>query len=98
MIPFVRELAFKYGRPDRMSPLIRRVIAQNPGAFTFTGTGAHIVGHGEVAVVDPGPDDPRQVEAILKATKGERSPTSSSPTTTWTTRRRRGRWPRGPGR
>jgi glyoxylase-like metal-dependent hydrolase (beta-lactamase superfamily II) len=72
MIPFVRELAFKYGRPDRVSPLIRRVIAENPGPFTFTGTGAHIVGHGEVAVIDPGPDDPRQIEAILKTTRGER--------------------------
>jgi glyoxylase-like metal-dependent hydrolase (beta-lactamase superfamily II) len=72
MIPFVREMEFRYGRADRISPLIRRVVAQNPGPFTFTGTGAHIVGHGEVAVVDPGPDDPRQVEAILKATRGER--------------------------
>ena len=71
-IPYVREFEFKYGRADRVSPLIRRVVAENPGPFTFTGTGAHIVGHGEVAVVDPGPDDPRQVEAILKATKGER--------------------------
>ena len=72
MIPFVREFAFKYGRADRVSPMIRRVVAENPGPFTFTGTGAHIVGRGEVAVVDPGPDDPRQIEAILKATAGER--------------------------
>lgn len=70
-IPFVREFAFTYGRADRVSPLIRRVVAENPGPFTFTGTGAHIVGQGQVAVVDPGPDDPRQVEAILKATRGE---------------------------
>ena len=31
MIPFVRELAFEYGRCDQVSPLIRRVIARNPG-------------------------------------------------------------------
>lgn len=71
-IPFVREFEFRYGRADRVSPRIRRVVAENPGPFTFTGTGAHIVGHGEVAVVDPGPDDERQIAAILKTTRGER--------------------------
>jgi glyoxylase-like metal-dependent hydrolase (beta-lactamase superfamily II) len=63
---------FRYGRADIMSPLVRRVVAKNPGPFTFTGTGAHIVGRGQVAVIDPGPDDPRQVDAILNATRGER--------------------------
>jgi hypothetical protein len=38
MIPFVREMEFRYGRADRVSPLIRRVVARNPGPFTFTGT------------------------------------------------------------
>ena len=38
-IPFVREFDFEYGRCDQMSPRIRRVIAPNPGSFTFTGTG-----------------------------------------------------------
>jgi phosphoribosyl 1,2-cyclic phosphodiesterase len=71
-IPFVREMWFRYGRADRLSPLIRRVVARNPGPFTFTGTGAHIVGHGQVAVIDPGPDDERQLMAILEATRGER--------------------------
>ena len=33
---------------------IRRVIANNPGRFTFTGTGTYIVGRGQVAVIDPG--------------------------------------------
>jgi glyoxylase-like metal-dependent hydrolase (beta-lactamase superfamily II) len=70
-IPFVREMWFRYGRADVMSPLIRRVVAKNPGPFTFTGTGAHIVGRGQVAVIDPGPDDPAQVAAILAATRGE---------------------------
>jgi glyoxylase-like metal-dependent hydrolase (beta-lactamase superfamily II) len=72
MIPYVREMSFRYGRADKVSPLIRRVVAENPGPFTFTGTGAHIVGHGEVAVIDPGPDDDAQIAAILRATKGER--------------------------
>ena len=70
-IPFVRELEFEYGRCDVVSPLVRRVIAQNPSAFTFHGTGTYIIGHGEVAVVDPGPADPAHVEAILQAVAGE---------------------------
>jgi glyoxylase-like metal-dependent hydrolase (beta-lactamase superfamily II) len=53
-------------------PLVRRVLAPNPSAFTYTGTQTHIVGHREVAVIDPGPDLPEHVAAILKATQGER--------------------------
>jgi glyoxylase-like metal-dependent hydrolase (beta-lactamase superfamily II) len=72
MIPYVRELDFEYGRADQVSPLIRRVIANNPSAFTFVGTGTYIVGRGEVAVIDPGPDLPDHLDAILAATAGER--------------------------
>ena len=72
MIPFVRQMAFEYGRPDRVSPLIRRVIANNPGPFTFHGTGTYIVGSGEVAVIDPGPMDTDHLAALLRATEGER--------------------------
>jgi glyoxylase-like metal-dependent hydrolase (beta-lactamase superfamily II) len=72
MIPYVRQIEFEYGRADQVSPLIRRVIANNPGPFTFTGTGTYIVGRGEVAVIDPGPDLPEHLEAILAATAGER--------------------------
>ena len=71
-IPFVRELSFEYGRSDEVSPLIRRVIANNPGPFTYLGTGTYIVGRGEVAVIDPGPDDAAHLEAILAAIDGER--------------------------
>jgi len=71
-IPFVRDIEFTYGEPQQVSPLIRRVIANNPGPFTFTGTGVYIVGRGDVAVIDPGPDDPEHIEALLRALKGER--------------------------
>ncbi len=71
MIPFVRELDFEYGASAQVSPLIRRVVARNPGPFTFLGTGTYIVGRGEVAVIDPGPDLPEHLEAILAATAGE---------------------------
>jgi glyoxylase-like metal-dependent hydrolase (beta-lactamase superfamily II) len=72
MIPFVRELDFEYGRCDQVSPLIRRVIARNPGPFTYLGTGVYIVGRGEVAVIDPGPDLPEHFEALNAALSGER--------------------------
>ena len=70
-IPFVRALEFEYGRASRCSGNIRRVIARNPSAFTFHGTGTYIVGAQEVAVIDPGPMDANHVEAILAATAGE---------------------------
>lgn len=71
-IPFVREIEFEYGKCDQLSPLIRRVVAKNPSAFTYTGTGTYIVGRDRVAVIDPGPRDQRHVDAILAATQGER--------------------------
>ena len=71
-IPFVRDFEFEYGRCDRLSPLVRRVIAPNPGPFTFTGTGVFIVGRGEVAVIDPGPDTPEHRAALDAALEGER--------------------------
>jgi glyoxylase-like metal-dependent hydrolase (beta-lactamase superfamily II) len=76
VIPFVREISFEYGRVDQVSPLIRRVIANNPGPFTYTGTGTYIVGSGEpgaeVAVIDPGPADDAHLRALLAAVEGQR--------------------------
>ncbi len=71
MIPYVREIKFDYGVCDQVSPLIRRVVANNPGPFTYLGTGTYIVGKGQVAVIDPGPDLDDHLEAILAATAGE---------------------------
>jgi glyoxylase-like metal-dependent hydrolase (beta-lactamase superfamily II) len=71
-IPFVRDMTFQYGEPQQVSPLIRRVVANNPGPFTFRGTGVYIVGRGEVAVIDPGPDDPTHIEALQRTLAGER--------------------------
>jgi glyoxylase-like metal-dependent hydrolase (beta-lactamase superfamily II) len=59
-------------RIDRVSPLVRRLTAPNAGPFTYTGTCSYIVGNGDVAIVDPGPADPRHVEAMLAAIGGER--------------------------
>jgi len=70
-IPFNRDIDFEYGEVDQVSPLLRRVIANNPGPFTFVGTGTFIVGRGEVAVIDPGPHDEAHFEALKAAVKGE---------------------------
>jgi glyoxylase-like metal-dependent hydrolase (beta-lactamase superfamily II) len=70
-IPFVREISFEYGVPQQVSPLIRRVVANNPGPFTYTGTGVYIIGRGEVAVIDPGPLVAGHVETLLEALEGE---------------------------
>ncbi|SLN72790.1 MBL fold metallo-hydrolase [Oceanibacterium hippocampi] len=68
---FNRELEFDYATAETVSPLIRRVIARNPGPFTFHGTGTYIIGHGKVAIVDPGPDIAEHVDALLHALRGE---------------------------
>lgn len=74
MIPFVPPPVFEYGQADAVSPLIRRVIANNPGPFTFTGTGTYIVGRhaagSSVAVIDPGPPDEAHLAALLSAVGG----------------------------
>jgi glyoxylase-like metal-dependent hydrolase (beta-lactamase superfamily II) len=70
-IPFIKELDFQYGEPKAVTPNVRRVVARNPNAFTFKGTGTYIVGHGQVAIVDPGPDMQDHVDAVLDAVRGE---------------------------
>jgi glyoxylase-like metal-dependent hydrolase (beta-lactamase superfamily II) len=66
-----RNFECRYGVAEQVSPLIRRVVAENPGPFTFLGTGTYIVGRGKVAVIDPGPDQSEHVAALLKALAGE---------------------------
>lgn len=70
-IPFEREDSAVPGRVEQLSPLIRRVLCDNPGPFTYRGTVTYIIGTGRVAILDPGPDDPAHVAAVLEAVKGE---------------------------
>ena len=58
------------GTPIALSPLVTRVLAPNPSPFTGTGTQTHLVGTDDLAVIDPGPDDPAHVEALLAAIAG----------------------------
>jgi glyoxylase-like metal-dependent hydrolase (beta-lactamase superfamily II) len=70
-IPFDRSFDLAPGRPEEVAPGVRRLLADNPGPFTFKGTVSYIVGRGAVAIVDPGPDDERHVQALLDAVRGE---------------------------
>jgi glyoxylase-like metal-dependent hydrolase (beta-lactamase superfamily II) len=60
------------GIASALSPLIRRIVAPNPGPFTGPGTNTYLVGIDEVAVIDPGPDDKRHIDAIVGASMRER--------------------------
>ena len=70
-LTFEREFPASPRECAALTPLVRRIMASNAGPVTFTGTCTYIVGRGTVAVIDPGPDDPAHVAAILAALPGE---------------------------
>jgi glyoxylase-like metal-dependent hydrolase (beta-lactamase superfamily II) len=70
-IPFDRSFDLAPGRVESVMPGVRRLLADNPSPFTFKGTVSYIVGDGQVAIIDPGPDDPAHVAALLDAVRGE---------------------------
>jgi glyoxylase-like metal-dependent hydrolase (beta-lactamase superfamily II) len=61
-----------YALVEQIEPGIARLLAHNPSPFTFTGTQSYLVGEQEVAVIDPGPDLPEHVAAIVAALGGRR--------------------------
>jgi len=72
VLEFDKGLNAPYGALVRLSPLVSRVLAPNPGPFTFKGTGVYLVGAGDtVAVIDPGPSIVDHVSA-LKSVIGAR--------------------------
>ncbi len=66
-IPLSRTMDFEYGEARELRPGIRRIVANNPSPFTFKGTNTYLVGEDQLAVIDPGPDDRRHLDAILEA-------------------------------
>lgn len=67
---FEIEFEPRHGDAVRLSPLVRRVTAANPGPFTFHGTNTYLVGTRRLVVIDPGPDLPGHLEALLAAIGG----------------------------
>lgn len=71
-LAFNRTMNFRYEVMLRVAPGVRRIVANNPTPFTFKGTNTYVVGEGELAVIDPGPEDEAHIDALLKAVAGER--------------------------
>jgi glyoxylase-like metal-dependent hydrolase (beta-lactamase superfamily II) len=71
-LAFNRSVDVDYGVPQEVAPGVRRIVANNPGPYTFLGTNTYVVGSGQVAVIDPGPSDECHLKAIAAATRGER--------------------------
>jgi glyoxylase-like metal-dependent hydrolase (beta-lactamase superfamily II) len=59
--------AIKAGDVVTLSPRVRRVTANNPGAMTGAGTNTYLIGRDEIAILDPGPADSSHIQAILEA-------------------------------
>ena len=70
-VPFNRDFPLTPGVVEEVVPGVRRVLCGNPSPFTFTGTVSYIVGRGNVAIIDPGPDNAAHAQALLDAVKGE---------------------------
>src|SRR5215213_1466346 len=70
-ISFNRDFPLKPGVPEEVRPGVRRVLCNNPSPFTFSGTVSYIIGKGQVAIVDPGPDNEEHAAALLNAVRGE---------------------------
>jgi len=70
-IPFDKRFDLAPDTVDEVAPGVRRVLANNPGPFTFKGTVSYIIGRGKVAIVDPGPLDEAHIAALLSAVRNE---------------------------
>ncbi|MEQ1577882.1 MAG: MBL fold metallo-hydrolase [Hyphomicrobium sp.] len=69
-LDFKTSMEFAYGQSAPMSPGVVRIVANNPGPFTFRGTNTYLIGTTALCVIDPGPDDPSHTGAILAAANG----------------------------
>jgi glyoxylase-like metal-dependent hydrolase (beta-lactamase superfamily II) len=70
-IPFDKRFDLPPGKVEEVVPGVRRLLVNNPSPFTFKGTLTHIVGRGQVAIIDPGPLDEAHIAALLDAVRGE---------------------------
>jgi glyoxylase-like metal-dependent hydrolase (beta-lactamase superfamily II) len=72
-LPLRTTMNFAYGEPRELAPGVVRIVANNPNHFTFKGTNTYLLGTGTaVALIDPGPEDPAHLAAILAAVGSRR--------------------------
>lgn len=64
------QIEIVHEQPVQLSPLVRRITANNPSMYTGPGTNTYLIGTRDIAVIDPGSDDPVHLDAILKACDG----------------------------
>jgi glyoxylase-like metal-dependent hydrolase (beta-lactamase superfamily II) len=65
-------MTFAYGVARELAPGVVRLVANNPGPFTFRGTNTYIVGRDDLVLIDPGPGDAAHLQAILATLAGRR--------------------------
>ncbi len=61
------QMTTSLAQPVPLAPGLRVLCAPNPGPMTGPGTNTYVLGWRDIAVIDPGPDDPRHLAAILGA-------------------------------
>lgn len=67
MIDFHRDFDFTYGVAEQVAHGVRRIVANNPKDYTWTGTNTHLVGERDVAIVDAGPALDTHADAVMAA-------------------------------
>ncbi len=60
------------GQSALFEPGLRRIIAPNASPMTYWGTNTFLLGTDKIAVIDPGPDRPEHLAALMAATDGQR--------------------------
>ena len=61
------DIAPNPGIAEELEPGLRRIVAPNPSPMTYWGTNTYLLGTDEIAVIDPGPDNPHHLAAIRNA-------------------------------
>lgn len=69
-LKFNTTMKFAYGVPDTIADGVARLVAPNSSPLTFKGTNTYLVGERALAVIDPGPESPAHLDAILAAAAG----------------------------
>lgn len=60
------------GQPRQLAALLSVVVAPNASPMTHTGTNTYLIGDRELAVIDPGPNDPAHLAALMRTIAGRK--------------------------